>query len=247
MYKNNIILCVIPARGGSKGLPGKNVRKILGKPLISYSIEQANESRYIDRIIVSTDDKEISEIAKQSGGEILFSRPDELASDESGIIDVLLHAIEWMEKKEGYSFDILVLLHATTPLRCVEDIDNSIEMLVNKKADNVFSVTEAHKNPYFNMIEINKDGTAKLVKKGNFVTRQAAPLVYDMNASVYVWWKNKLKEKKRHFMEKSYVYIMPKERSIDIDDYFDFMIAELLLKKNVSIDNKTGDINTKKG
>ena len=246
MYKNNIILCVILARGGSKGLPGKNIKKILGKPLISYSIEQANESRYIDRVIVSTEDKEISEIAKQSGGEILFSRPDELASDESGIIDVLLHAMDWMEIKEGYSFDILVLLHVTTPLRSVEDIDNSIEMLVNKKADNVFSVTEAHKNPYFNMIEINKDGTAKLVKKGNFVTRQAAPLVYDMNASVYVWWKNKLKEKKSHFMEKSYVYVMPKKRSIDIDDYYDLMIAELFLKETVSIDNKTGEINTKK-
>lgn len=230
MYKKYTILCVIPARAGSKGLPGKNIKKLLGKPLIAYTIEQARNSKFIDRIIVSTDSTEIANISKQYGAEAPFIRPKNLASDNSSTIDVLLHAIDWMEKNQKYSFDILVLLHTTTPLRSVEDIDECIELLIEKGADNVFSVTEAGRNPYFNMVELNNDGRVKLVKEGNFVTRQSAPQVFDMNSSIYVWWKEILKRKKSIFLEKSYIYVMPKERSIDIDDPIDFKIAEMLLR-----------------
>lgn len=228
MYKGNRIVCIIPARGGSKGLKGKNIKDLLGKPLIAYSIEQARESKYIDRIIVSTDSLEISDIAKLYGADVPFIRPEELATDNSNTIDVLLHAVDWLEKNEKYLFDILVLLHATTPLRSVEDINNCIELLVEKNADNVFSVMEAHRNPYFNMVEVGDDGIVTLVKKGDYTTRQSAPKVYDMNASIYVWWKDVLKDERKIFLKKSHIYVMPKERSIDIDDDLDFKIAEFL-------------------
>ncbi len=232
MYKNNRVVCIIPARGGSKGLKGKNIKDLLGKPLIAYSIEHAKESKYIDRVIVSTEDSVIAEISKKYGAEVPFIRPKELATDDSSAMDVLLHAIDWIESREKDLFDIIVLLHVTAPLRSVKDIDNCIELLVDKKADNVFSVAEANRNPYFNMVEVCQDGMVKLVKNGNFATRQSAPEVYDMNASIYVWWKDTLKEKKSTLCEKSQIYIMPKERSVDIDDETDFKVAEMFLKES---------------
>ncbi|MHB8155171.1 MAG: acylneuraminate cytidylyltransferase family protein [Candidatus Omnitrophota bacterium] len=229
MYKNRKILCVIPARGGSKGLPGKNIKKLLGKPLIAYSIEHAARSKYIDRTIVSTDSKRIAFVAKGLGAEVPFLRPKHLATDKSSTVDALLHAIEWMENKEGFIFDILVLLHVTTPLRSVEDVDKSIELLFKKDTDNVFSVAQAHKNPYFNMVEVKKNGKVELIKKGKYTSRQSAPHVFDMNSSIYVWWKDVLKNKKSLFLSNTRIYLMPKERSVDIDDYFDFRVARMLL------------------
>lgn len=234
MYKNNKVLCVIPARGGSKGLPGKNIKNLLGKPLIAYTIEQARQSQYIDRIIVSTESDEIARISKEFGAEIPFIRPIDLSGDNVGTIDVLLHAIYWLEVNDNYLFDILVVLHVTAPLRNVTDIDNSIKLLVDENADNVFSVTESHRNPYFNMIEVNGDGKVSLAKEGNYTTRQSTPKVYDMNASIYVWWKEILKKKKRLFLKKTSVYIMPKERSLDIDSELDVVFVELLMKGNMN-------------
>ncbi|MFA6357071.1 MAG: acylneuraminate cytidylyltransferase family protein [Candidatus Omnitrophota bacterium] len=227
MYKNKKIVCIIPARGGSKGLPGKNIKMLLGKPLIAYSIRQAKQSELIDRVIVSTDDKKIAKISEKYGAEVPFIRPKSLAQDKSSTMDVLLHAMEWL-KKDNYSFDVLVLLHATAPLRLVGDINNSIKLLFNKNVSNVFSVTEAHRNPYFNMVEV-KRGRVKLVKKSCFTARQAAPEVYDMNASIYVWWKDVLIKGKGVFLSNSRIYVMPKRRSIDIDDYIDFRVAEILM------------------
>lgn len=231
MYKDHVVVCVIPARGGSKGLPGKNIKKFCGEPLIAHTIEQAKQSKYIDRVIVSTEDEDIARISLEYGAEVPFMRPMELARDSSSTVDVLLHAINWLENVDRYDFDILLLLHATTPLRSVEDINKSITLMVEENADNVFSVTEAQRNPYFNMVEFTKSGYAALVKQGNFTTRQAAPLVYDMNSSIYVWWKELLKEKKKIFLDKTKIYVMPKERSIDIDDSMDFKIAEIMMEE----------------
>jgi N-acylneuraminate cytidylyltransferase/CMP-N,N'-diacetyllegionaminic acid synthase len=231
MYKDHVVVCVIPARSGSKGLPGKNIKMFCGKPLIAHTIEQAKQSKYIDRVIVSTEAEEIANISLEYGAEVPFIRPMELAGDSSSTVAVLLHAINWLERADRYAFDILVLLHVTTPLRNVEDIDNSIAFLVEENADNVFSVAEAHRNPYFNMVEEGSDGFVRLVKEGCFSTRQAAPKVYDMNASIYVWWKKVLKEGKKIFLKKTKAYVMPKERSIDIDDDLDFRIAEFLRTK----------------
>lgn len=235
MYKKNTVLCIIPVRGGSKGLPGKNSMELCGKPLIAYSIEHAKQSKYIDRVIVSTESRLLADISEKYGAEVPFIRPEELAEDDSNIMDVLLHAIDWMETRESYFFDIIILLHATSPLRTVKDIDNCIKLLIDKNADNVLSVTESHRNPYFNMVEVNDFGQVALVKNGNFANRQSAPKVFDMNASIYVWWKDIFKKEKTTFSPKSLIYIMPKERSIDIDDAIDFKIAEILLKGNKQV------------
>jgi CMP-N,N'-diacetyllegionaminic acid synthase len=231
MYKDHVVVCVIPARGGSKGLPGKNIKMFCGKPLIAHTIEQARQSNYIDRVIVSTEAEEIAQISLEYGAEVPFIRPMELAGDNASTIDVLLHAINWLEDVDRYAFDILLLLHTTTPLRNVEDIDGCIALMVDEKADNVFSVAESHRNPYFNMVEEGSDGFVMLAKEGCFSTRQAVPKVYDMNAAIYVWWKSVLKEGKKIFTKKTKAYVMPKERSIDIDDDLDFKIAEFLQKK----------------
>lgn len=228
MYKDKKIVCIIPARSGSKGLPGKNIKMFLDKPLIAHTIEQAKSSGLIDRVIVSTDDKKIANISKKYGAEVPFVRPRFLAQDKSDTMDVLLHAVEWL-KKDDYTFDILVLLHATAPLRSVKDINNSIRLLFNKNVSNVFSVTQAQRSPYFNMVEVNQ-GRVRLVKRGRFTSRQEAPKIYDMNASIYVWWKDVLRNKKRIFLKNSRVYIMPKQRSVDIDDKIDFRIAKTLAK-----------------
>jgi len=229
MYKGKSALCIIPARGGSKGLPGKNIKKLANKPLIAYTVEHAKNSKYIDRTIVSTDDEAIASIAKKYKAEVPFLRPKRLATDRARSLDALLHAVQWIEKNEKRFYDILVLLHVTAPLRESKDIDTCIKMLVEKRADNVFSVTEAHRNPYFNMVEVDKMGRPKLVKKGNFSNRQTATVVYDMNASIYVWKMDAFKNMRSTFMQKTYVYVMPKERSVDIDDYFDFKIAGMFV------------------
>lgn len=226
MYKGKKIVCIVPARGGSKGLPGKNIKMFSGKPLIAHTIEQAKKSGLIDRVIVSTNDKKIAKISRKYGAEVPFLRPKSLSQDRSSTMDVLLHAVQWF-KKDGYVFDILVLLHATAPLRSVEDINNSVKLIFKQNVSNVFSVTEAHRNPYFNMVEVSR-GRVSLVKRGCFVSRQEAPRVYDMNASIYVWWKDVLKNEKKILLKNSCVYVMPKERSIDIDDEIDFRTAELL-------------------
>ncbi len=231
MIEKHKVVCAIPARGGSKGVPRKNIKTLAGKPLIAYTIEQALQSQYIDRTIVSTEDQEIAEISKRYNAEVPFMRPAALAGDEIATVDVLLHMINWLEKMEEYAFDILVLLHTTTPLRAVEDIDACIEMLLNKNVDNIFSVTEAHRNPYFNMVEISPDGKVQLVKEGSFSTRQSAPKVYDMNASIYVWWKDLFKKEKKVILAKSQIYIMPRERSLDIDNEIDLKLFEIMIQK----------------
>ena len=231
MYKNFKILCVIPARSGSKGIPGKNIKPLCGKPLIAYSIEQALQIDLIDRIIVSTDDKNIAEISTRFGAEVPFIRPKHLATDEAGTLDVLLHTIEWCKKNEKLSFDIILLLHANTPFRNIEDIKKCINILVDQAADNVFSVSPARNNPYYNMVEIKEEEQVALTKDGDFSSRQSAPPVYDMNSSIYTWWTDILVENPTLFLPKTKIHIMPRERSIDIDEPIDFRFAEVLMKE----------------
>lgn len=230
MIDNKNVVCIIPARGGSKGVPRKNIKLIANRPLIAYTIRHALQSRYIDRTIVSTEDREIACISRQYGAEIPFMRPDYLSTDSTPTIDVLRHIMECLEKNENYSCDIVVLLHATSPLRDVSDIDACIRLLIDKNANNVISVTETHANPYFNMVEKRTSGI-HLVKRGNFSARQAAPEIYVINGSVYVWRKDTLRKTRKVVTKQSELYVMPRERSIDIDDLFDFRIAEILLTK----------------
>jgi len=232
MFDGSQVVCVIPARGGSRGLPGKNIKDLLGKPLIVHSIEQGKRSKYVDRVIVSTEDNRIAAIARAHGAELPFIRPLDLATDTSSTLDVLLHALEWMKTQEKYSPEILVLLHATAPLRTVDDIDHCIALLFEKNVDVVFSVCEANRNPYFNMVEVDRRGRVRLVKKSVAVTRQSSPKVYDMNASIYVWRVAALLKEKKVVLGKSAIFVMPKERSVDIDDLMDFDVAKLMMIKS---------------
>jgi len=233
MYKGHKIVCIIPARGGSKGLVRKNVLQVCGKPLIAHTIEQGLASDYIDRVVVSTDNDEIAGISKSYGADIPFTRPKELAQDNTSSPAVVLHGVNWLEN-EGYDFDIVVMLLATSPLREVGDIDNCIAKLVDENAENIFSVTPANRNPYFNMVELVGEKVVQ-VKAGDYSSRQIAPDVYDLNASVYVWWKDVLKKTPSVYLENSKIYIMPRERSIDIDDEIDFELVKLLMGKKHGI------------
>ena len=231
MYKGYKILCTICARGGSKGIPGKNKAIVAGKPLIAYTLEVAKECDYFDDIIVSTDDEKIMKIASDYGIPAPFKRPEHLSKDGTSKIDVIMHAVEWAENNWHKKYDIIVDLSVVSPLRTVEDIKNSIELLVNEKADNVFSVSPPYRNPYYNMVEII-DEKIKLVKDPpkKLTRRQAAPIVYDMNDSIYVWWKKILFEKDTTFNDNTRIYIMPRHRGIDIDEPFDLLVVSLILE-----------------
>ncbi|MHB9002827.1 MAG: acylneuraminate cytidylyltransferase family protein [Coriobacteriia bacterium] len=230
LYKDQSVLCVLPARAGSRQLPGKNMRSLAGRPLIQYAFETARACPEIDRIIVSTDSDEVADLARSMGLDVPFRRPAALAEDHVGTVDVLLHTMDYVEQ-EGMRYDVLVLMHATAPLCDVGDVTSCIRMLGDTSAGSVFSVTPAQRNPYFNMIEMLPDGTVHLCKEGSFATRQDAPAVYELNSAVYAWRWEMLRERKAVILSNSKVHIMPRERSVDIDDEIDLELAELLLAR----------------
>jgi CMP-N-acetylneuraminic acid synthetase len=231
MFRNYKILCTICARGGSKGIPGKNKKIISGKALIAYTIEVAKECNYIDDYIISTDDEDIIKISNKYNIPTPFKRPKYLCKSNVSRIDAVIHAVKWVEKKWKKNYDIIIDLSVTSPLRIVKDIKSAIELLINEKADNVFSVSPAYRNPYYNMVE-DINGEIRKVKKLNekITKRQDAPIVYDMNDSINVWWKNLLFNNKSNFNDNTKIYVMPRDRGIDIDDYFDLEIASLMLR-----------------
>lgn len=228
------IVATICARGGSKGIPRKNIRLLCGQPLLVHTIEAAKKCKLINRIIVSTDDHEIAEIAREAGAEVPFLRPKELALDNTAKLPVIKHAIQFLESQEGYRADIIVDLDPTSPLRTEKDIEACIRMVMTGEADNVISVTEARKNPYFNMVEII-DGKVQLVKQLDhlIMRRQEAPEVYDLNASIYVWKRDTLMDNDTIYLENTGIYLMPRW-AIDIDDETDFELVEFMLKKEIN-------------
>lgn len=236
MIYNKKVIAIIPARGGSKGLPRKNILMLAGKPLIAWTIEQANCSKYIDKVIVSTEDDEISEIARKYEAEIPFLRPTELARDDSPTIDSIIHAINWFEEK-GHYFDIVVLLEPTSPLRDVVDIDKCIEMLISHPAAkaivSVAKLESAH--PEFNMI-INDEG---LIRKLNGTTtfnvlrRQELEDIYFFEGSVYISEIPSLKQKRTFYHESTLAYVVPKYKSIEVDEISDLICIEALMKAKI--------------
>lgn len=225
------IVALICARGGSKGVPNKNIKIFDGKPLIVRSIDQAKKVKEIDRVIVSTDSKDIAKIAVEAGAEVPFMRPKKLAEDNSSEWLVWRHALEAIKKIDGKYPEILINVPVTAPLRSVVDLKNCIAEYKKSNADIIITLTDCHRSPYFNMVKINKEGMANLVIKPNetIVRRQDAPIVYDMTTVAYVTNPNFVMEKNGIFDGKvGHVYV-PIERAIDIDTPFDFKIAELLL------------------
>lgn len=219
-------LAVIPARGGSKGVPRKNIRDLAGKPLIAWTIEEARKSKYITRVILSSEDEEIIKVAKNYGCEVPFVRPQELAADDTPGINPVLHAIE---QCPGY--DYVVLLQPTSPLRTVKDIDGAIEHLLVNRAKFSVSVVEPSQNPYW-MYELNKNEMIKplLEGKNNAIRRQELPKVFSLNGAIYIANVNLLKATKSFLTDETIGFQMSPKHSQDIDTELDFSICELIKK-----------------
>lgn len=224
MIENKTVLAIIPARGGSKGVPRKNIRDVAGKPLIAWTIEEAKKSKYIDRIIVSTDDQKIADVAVQWGGEVPFLRPAELARDDSPGIAPVIHIIT----TSGFTYDLVVLLQPTSPLRTVEDIDGAIALLLNRNANACVSVVEPDKSPYW-MYSVDGAGHLVPLLEGDYNCRQDIPPVYALNGAVYVAEVSWLLKNQGFVNDETLAYVMPKERSIDIDTETDLAISTIIL------------------
>tara|TARA_Y100000310_G_scaffold273723_1_gene289382 strand:- start:6 stop:722 length:717 start_codon:yes stop_codon:yes gene_type:complete len=229
MNKLNI-LGIIPARGGSKGLPGKNIKSLNGKPLIAYTIEAANHSEYINKLVLSTDDLEIAQVCSNQGVEIPFMRPAELATDTALAIDTYIYTFNRLKNEFDYQADIIVILQPTSPLRTTEDIDNAIKIFLDKQADSVISVCELE-HPIERARIIDENGKIGNYNKGEVVVKNRADYrkVFSPNGTVSVVSPKLILEKK-FYSKNTYSYIMPRERSIDIDNQFDFDIAEFLVR-----------------
>ena len=228
------ILVTICARGGSKGVKNKNIRPLLGKPLIAHTIAQAKRWPRASKIVVSTDSNEIASAARDFGAEIPFMRPAELASDTADKLPVIRHALIESEKIFRETFDAVVDLDVTSPIRKPDDLEKCFQIFERDNADVVFSVVPAHKNPYFNMVELGAGGSPHLVKRPDAPVgrRQDAPVVYDMNASIYFFRKNfLLQDRPNLFSEKSRVHVMDELSSFDIDREIDFQFVEFLVEK----------------
>lgn len=229
MAKLNRILCTICMRGGSKGVPGKNLRQLHGKPLMAYTIEQAFESDLFEHVVISTDSDEIAEMAKKYGADAWFLRPTEMATDSAAKLPVIRHALVEAEKHYGKKFDVQVDLDATSPLRKVEDICGAYKQFENENADILITATPSRKNPYFNMIE-KVNGRVLKVKNLDvpLVCRQDAPPVYDMNASIYIWKRDIILTSDTLFTGGTSLYVMPEERSVDIDTELDWEFVKFI-------------------
>jgi CMP-N,N'-diacetyllegionaminic acid synthase len=226
------ILCTICARAGSKGVTNKNLRPINSKPLIVYSIEQALATKLFDQIVVSSDSAEIRNVALANGATYAVERPFELASDTAPKLPAIRHCVESSEKKFG-QFEVIIDLDATAPLRNPEDILGALELLKTTNSDNVITGTPAHRSPYFNLVETNEQGIVHLSKQPRAAVdrRQDSPECFDMNASIYVWRRHALFENETLFTKSTRLFVMPRERSIDIDSQADFDMVEWLMTK----------------
>lgn len=224
-------LCTICARGGSKGVPNKNLRPLLGRPLLAHSIEQARASGLFEAIAVSSDSPEILSAARKFGADHLIERPAELASDIAPKLPAIRHCVTEAERLAGHVFDTIVDLDATSPLREPQDIINATTMLEERKVSNVITGAPARRSPYFNLVEIGTDGVARLSKflPQAIARRQDAPACYDMNASIYVWSHQSLFACPTLFNPDTLLYTMPEERSVDIDSELDFVIVEQIM------------------
>tara|TARA_Y100000816_G_C26076996_1_gene567053 strand:+ start:593 stop:1297 length:705 start_codon:yes stop_codon:yes gene_type:complete len=224
---------LICARSGSKGLMNKNIKFINNHPLIAWSINIGNKIKQITQLIVSSEDENIQQISIKYGAEVLFTRPKELAMDDTPEWLVWKHALEFLEN-DNKKIDALVILPTTAPLRHIQDIENAMHLYENEKCDAVISVKNASRNPYFNMTKVNNEGFSEIVKKSDYhiFNRQGAPKIYDMSTVVYVISSTHIKRNKHLFEGLIKQIIIPDERAIDIDTQLDFDIAEMLLKKN---------------
>lgn len=226
-------LCTICARGGSKGVKGKNLRPLDGKPLIAHSLEQARASGLFAAIAVSSDAPEILDVARAWGADLLIERPAELASDSAAKVPAIRHALLAAEAQLEQEAAVLVDLDATAPLRLPDDIVGAVALLEASGCRSVITGAPARRSPYFNLVERRADGSVALSKSADppVVRRQDAPPAFDMNASIYVWRRDALVDDPRVFYPDTRLYEMPEERSIDLDSELDFAFIEFLKQR----------------
>ncbi|NOT22162.1 MAG: acylneuraminate cytidylyltransferase family protein [Nitrospiraceae bacterium] len=226
------IVALICARGGSKGLPGKNVRLLAGRPLIAWAIDQARAVKQIGRTIVSTDFEDIARVARDAGAEVPFLRPAELAQDNSPEWLVWRHALTYLKQSEGTYPDALIVVPTTAPLRAVTDLERCLAEYEKGEVDMVITVTDAHRSPYFNMVRTHDDGTVGLVipPTSTVVRRQDAPIVFDMTTVAYVAKPEFVMTRNGIFEGKVRSVYVPVQRALDIDSPLDFSVAECLIQ-----------------
>lgn len=227
MYREKKIIAVIPARGGSKGIPHKNIIDLCGKPLISYSIIEGLKSKYIDYLMVSTDDEEIAEIAKKHGADVPFIRPVDLATDTSKTIDVVLHVLGNL-KKQGHLYDVLVLLQPTQPLRTSTDIDLAIERYFETGCKSLVSISPVEDHPLL-IRSIEQDVLVPVLKMSSTCRRQDMPQYYRVNGCIYINEVAQIDEN-TSFNDNIVPFVMEKEHSIDIDEFSDLVMARYYIK-----------------
>ena len=229
------VLCTICARGGSKGLVNKNLRKIKNKHLIYYTINQAKKSKFFDKIILSTDSKKIQQVSKKYGLESYFLRSKSLSNSKIGKVPVIKDALIKAEKIFKTNFDYIVDLDVTSPLRLVSDIKKGFKKIINENSDILFSVNKTRVDPYFNSVEMKSDKSFRPIKSlGNKIKRrQDSPKVYDLNACFYIWKRQALLKYDTLYIKKNSIYVMPDNRGFDIDDEIDFKVVNYFMKNEL--------------
>lgn len=223
-------LIVIPARGGSKGIPRKNIKLLNGKPLIHYTIEAAQNIFDSSRICVSTEDLEINAIAKKSGLNYSYLRPEKLSTDISSSRDVVLDVIDHYQN-QGQVFETIILLQPTSPFRTSKHILEAISLYESSDCEMVVSVKKTKSNPYFNLFEENESGNLELSKKGNFTSRQSVPITYEYNGAIYIFSKETIQSKQFSEFERIKKYEMSAIDSVDLDEPLDWKLAELIFNE----------------
>ncbi|CUU67833.1 cytidylyltransferase domain-containing protein [Campylobacter hyointestinalis] len=242
------ILCTIGCRGGSKGVKNKNIREIAGKPLLAHTILQALKTNLFSHVVLTTDSKEIAEVGQKWGAEVFFLRDPKMADDAAGKLPAIRDALLKSEEHFGMKFDTVIDLDATSPLRLVDDIINAYEQFLKDDNDILITASPARRSPYFNLVEIFKKDEKEIIDlskkpQNPILRRQDSPKCYDMNASIYIWKRDVLLNEDFLFLEKTGLYIMPEERSIDIDSELDFKFVEFLMKENISMTQVRGGVN----
>ena len=234
-------ICTMCARGGSKGVVGKNARELLGKPLLAWSIEQAKQTGLFAAIAFSSDSDFLLETALEAGADIAVKRPDEMATDTAPKIPAIRHCLEQAIARTGITPEVFVDLDITSPLRLPSDIAGAIELLNSSGARSVITGAPARRSPYFNLVEERTDGSVGLSKFADppIVRRQDAPRCFDMNASIYAWRVVPFLENPAVFYPDTRLFEMPEERSVDIDSDLDFTLVELLLRKRLAFTETT--------
>jgi len=226
------ILAIIPARGGSKGIPGKNIRRLGGTPLIAWTIDAARSSTRVNRVIVTTESPEIMKIAVDFGADVPFQRPIELAQDDTPGVEPILHAVRWLIENEGYHPDFLCCLQPTSPFRTGDDIDQAITLAIQKNADSVVSVVPLNHNPNWMQVMDNNGRLTDFISGGTAInSRQEMDPVYELNGAIYLIRTDVLLEYRTFFLKNTLGYVMPQERSLDIDTPWDFHLAEMIVRE----------------